>query len=319
MNKLLLQVILVACASCAGAQTNSSFAHRWKATVTVLDVGGQPVPGATVVVSYYVQPPPGRPGAGEQIEGVTDTNGVFTASHSDTTIGLGFLATKPGYYPTSKGYEFGLPFDYNPIKWSPSITLVLKTIGNPIPMYVKREETKVQKENEPVGFDLMAADWVAPYGKGVTSDFLFAVHRRIINQREYDGEVKLSFPNKGDGIVITPPEPDTGSELRTARTATESGYLPERVWHYSTHSGPESLFGYFFRVRTVLDGDGQVKTALYGKIQGDIRFYAGTIAPRAGIGFTYYLNPTPNDRNVEFDPKQNLFEHLSPNEEVREP
>jgi len=31
------------------------------------------------------------------------------------------------------------------------------------------------------------------------------------------------------------------------------------------------------------------------------------------------MNPTPNDRNVEFDPKKNLFTNLSSLEQVREP
>jgi len=35
--------------------------------------------------------------------------------------------------------------------------------------------------------------------------------------------------------------------------------------------------------------------------------------------FKYFLNPTPNDRNVEFDPKQNLFKNLSSLEEVSDP
>jgi len=37
------------------------------------------------------------------------------------------------------------------------------------------------------------------------------------------------------------------------------------------------------------------------------------------MGFDYYLNPTPNDRNVEFDPKRNLMKNLKPLEEVTEP
>ena len=64
---------------------------------------------------------------------------------------------------------------------------------------------------------------------------------------------------------------------------------------------------YFFRVRTVLDENGKVKSALYGKIYGDF------------MHFSYYLNPTPNDRNVEFDPKQNLLKKLTPLEAVTEP
>jgi hypothetical protein len=35
--------------------------------------------------------------------------------------------------------------------------------------------------------------------------------------------------------------------------------------------------------------------------------------------FTYYLNPTPNDRNIEFDPKQNLIHNLKSFERVTAP
>jgi hypothetical protein len=89
--------------------------------------------------------------------------------------------------------------------------------------------------------------------------------------------------------------------------------------HYSTTERSESVFGYFIRVRTVLGENGNVKSALYGKIRGDFRFYAGTKAPQAGMGFDYYLNPTPNDRNLEFDPKRNLMTNLKPLEGVEAP
>jgi len=79
------------------------------------------------------------------------------------------------------------------------------------------------------------------------------------------------------------------------------------------------VFGYFIRVRTELDQDSNVKSALYGKIAGNFRFYAGTIAPTSGMGFDYYLNPTPNDSNVEFDPKKNLVRDLKPLEGVSGP
>jgi hypothetical protein len=52
---------------------------------------------------------------------------------------------------------------------------------------------------------------------------------------------------------------------------------------------------YFFRVRTVMDEKGDVKSAFYGKIYGDF------------LQFTYYLNPTPNSLNMEFDTHQNLL------------
>jgi hypothetical protein len=60
-------------------------------------------------------------------------------------------------------------------------------------------------------------------------------------------------------------------------------------------------------VRTVLDEMGNIKSAHYGKIYGDF------------MQFKYYLNPTPNDRNIEFDPKRNLLKNLKAMEQVREP
>jgi hypothetical protein len=47
--------------------------------------------------------------------------------------------------------------------------------------------------------------------------------------------------------------------------------------------------------------------------------YAIGTANHPKVLFTYYLNPTPNDRNMEFDPKQNLFKDLKPMEEVKDP
>jgi len=35
--------------------------------------------------------------------------------------------------------------------------------------------------------------------------------------------------------------------------------------------------------------------------------------------FSYYFNPTPNSRNIEFDPKQNRLKNLSSLETVTAP
>jgi hypothetical protein len=64
---------------------------------------------------------------------------------------------------------------------------------------------------------------------------------------------------------------------------------------------------FYFRVRTKLDENGNVVSARYGKIYGDL------------AQFTYYFNPTLNDQNVEFNPKQNLLSGLQPLDEVSAP
>jgi hypothetical protein len=68
-----------------------------------------------------------------------------------------------------------------------------------------------------------------------------------------------------------------------------------------------------------LDENGNVKSALFGKISGNFKLYAGTIKPHSGMGFDYYLNPTPNDHNLEFDPKHNLSTNLKLLEGVNAP
>jgi len=294
----------------ASAQTVPA-THEWNVTLKVVDENGQPVSAADASVGYFS----GHKGA--SIKGKTDTNGVFAASHSAHSGLLSFAVTKTGYYRTWSEYDLG--FEYDPTKWNPTKTIILKNVGNPIPMYAKREEMKFPKEDEAIGFDLIAGDWVAPYGKGFQADMFFTVHRKIINERDYDCALAVTFPNKGDGITIAQPVPDTGSAFKTSRTATENGYEPELDLHYSHVKRPNPVFGYFIRVRTEVDQSGNVKSALYGKIPGKFRFYAGTIVPTAGMGFDYYLNPTPNDRNVEFDPKQNLIKGLKPLEQVTEP
>ena len=103
------------------------------------------------------------------------------------------------------------------------------------------------------------------------------------------------------------------------RTAPEGGYNANLDLHYSNSLRPNPVPGYFIRVRSVLDENGKLKSALYGKITDNFKFFAGTKAPHAGLGFTYYLNPTPNDRNVEFDPQKNLMKNLKPLEDVKEP
>jgi hypothetical protein len=304
-----------------------NFAHAqisepaWNATITVLDETSQPVAGANVEMSFYVKTKPGEGESGGSVQGLTDTNGVVRLSHPNTgSIGVAFQATKTGYYATTKGHEFVEFQDGDPEKWNPTMTLLLKKIGDPIAMYAKKEQAKMTKENEPVGFDLMAGNWVAPYGTGKTADIFFTVHRKITSPQEFDADLKLTFPNVGDGIAIVPPIPDTGSPLIMPHLAVETGYQSVLAWSYHNFtetSVPAS--GYFIRVRTVLDSNGNVQSALYGKIQGDVKFYVGTKAPRAGIGFQYYLNPTPNSRNVEFDRKQNLLGGLQSFEQVATP
>lgn len=74
---------------------------------------------------------------------------------------------------------------------------------------------------------------------------------------------------------------------------------------------------YFFRIRTV-EQDGRIISANYGKIKGGL-FLAPAHSKTCKVQLAYYLNPTPLDRNMEWNPKRNLFTGLSFEETPRDP
>jgi hypothetical protein len=291
--------------------------HQWTATVKVIGEDGNPIAGANVAVSYDI---PATPGADQprfgKIKGVTDDNGVFIASHTDSSWDLGVVVEKAGYYVTHSGYQFY----YDEKRRHPSFTLLLKKIGKPIPMYAKRLNTNVPALDKPVGFDLMAGDWVAPYGKGTKTDIIFTAHTEKRSEFDWDSKLTVSFPNPGDGIqefdapVLLQDATMGQSDLRSSHETPAEGYQPQWVQtmscrpHRGGYSGNrDPNHNYYFRVRTVLDSQGNILSTHYGKIYGDF------------MEFSYYLNPTPNDRNVEFDPKQDLLGGLPFDAQVRLP
>jgi hypothetical protein len=266
--------------------------HPWTATIKVIGEDGSPIVGADASVQYSIPATPGgdHPTYGE-VKGITDDNGMFSASHTDSSLGLAIIGEKSGYYTTHIGYQFY----YDEKRQNPTFKLMLKQIGKPVAMYAKSVNLGVPVFNRPVGFDLEAGDWVAPNGKGATTDFLFTVTNSTI---------VVSFPNAGDGIQGFTRDWNLGvSGLVSLHEAPIDGYQPK--YEKTQMPNPDRI--YYFRVRTVLDENGNVKSALYGKIYGDF------------MQFRYYLNPTPNDRNIEFDPKQNLLGGLQSFERVNAP
>ena len=282
--------------SCAFAQTGP-VSYEWTATMKVVDEDGNPISGAKADIGYYAHSQPAND------LGLTDTNGIFTTSHSalSTLVEVSLQADRSGYYTT--WVERMLPQKYDPAQWSYTQTLVLKKVRQPIAMYAKYITHGPPVFNTPVGYDLMVGDWVAPNGKGMTTDIIFNGKLDKKAKDDFDYTLTVSFPKPGDGIQeFTVPDSEKGSGLRSPHEAPTNGYQAQVVKTMSRHPGQgtkedmnDPNRNYFFRARTVLDENGNVINAYYGKIYGDF------------MQFTYYLNPTPNSHNIEFDPKQNLL------------
>lgn len=308
MKTIACLIISLLTGGCALAQPETTGAP-WNVTLKVVDENGQPVAGARASVGYT-----GKPLSGQVVEdsrdlereiaGLTDLDGNFTASHSDTSWNLGIDVQKAGYYSSHRGYDLSSSqSDRNP-----TFTIVLKKIGHPIPMYAKSiTYIKFPVFDKPIGYDLMAGDWVVPYGKGIDSDIFFEKEYYEKAPNDYYSRITISFPNREDGIQrFTAPEEEVGSGLRSPHEVPLTDYQSELTRETSAHPGQPSKFEYdenriyFFRT-TLSDGPH------YGKIYGDF------------MQFRYYLNPTPNDRNVEFDPKHNLLKGIKSFEQVTAP
>jgi len=306
MKKLVKIVCSTLLAWSAYAQVTNSY--TWKATLKVIDENGVAFFGASASIGFYTN------SVSTGVNGVTDTDGLFTVTHaarSENAI-VSFEAKKEGYYSILQDIDLGPP--YNLEKWSPSKTLVLKRIGKPIAMYAKWVNENPPTAGQSIGYDFMMGDWVCTGHKGITADIIFQKWAYRKSGSDYEYKVKVTFPKAGDGIQIyTIPDSEKGSGLRSPHEAPLDGYLSELNKERSAHPGqpnkndddPNRI--YLFRVRTALDQNGNVVSARYGKIYGDF------------MQFTYYYNPTPNDRNIEFDPKQNLLGGLQSFEQVSQP
>ena len=321
MNPMKMGIIILMLAS--GALGSLIAVERpFSVTLCVLDDGGRPVSGAEAGVTFENMKVASGPKHFVSPVGLSNENGRVELAGEMFLPRLAYGAEKEGYYQTTGlKYQFFEDSGRRWEPWDPTIEMVLKPIKNPVPMYAKNAELKIPEFDKPIGYDLVVGDWVAPYGAGEKSDFVFEARRSVRSDRDYEGSLTLDFSNAADGLITFNKPREDGSELRLPYLAPIDGYVAQRVWREKRQPAPDgrdkvqsdssSTMNYFFRVRTVVDGEGKVVSAYYGKIHGDIRYFIGTKAPRSGLAFTYYLNPD-GTRNVEFDPKRNLFQPAKP-------
>lgn len=285
-----------------------------KVTLHVVDEEGVPIKGARATVNFKA----GTEGNSKTER--TNSKGMATLSGSSTRF-IEYGASKEGYYPTwyQKSYtEFtGMTGLRRWQPWNETLTFVLRRIINPTALYIGNHQgkragvpLKLPGKDKEYGYDLIAEDWVKPYGQGTYSDFIFKLAGQATGRREYDYTLTLTFSNDGDGIQKYTAQPIYGSRLRLPHQAPFEGYQSELVQRQAStferfiaNDFPEDR-NYFFRVRTQKDEEGNIVSALYGKIYGNIGFAFGK---RKAVTMLYYLNPDPNDRNLESDYKKNLF------------
>lgn len=302
--------VLLLCSD-ANAQGKNKLEERAHYALKVTDELNLPVEGASLKIFNYSADDATQP------KGETDSKG-FVSILANWAILSEVSVHKVGYYPVT---SVKIPKDVQKPTQDPqkSFGVVLKSIRNPIGLHAKNLTREgagplvVPVESREVGYDLLVGDWVQPHGKGKTSDFIFFCETKFVSDSKYWRKISLRFSNKQDGVIPFEAPLHQGSSLVSDYQAPEHGYLPE--WHQVTsrseskpnESTRKEERNFYFQVRSQLDRRGNVVSAHYGKIYGDF------------MSFIYYLNPAPNDRNVEFATDKNLFQDLHWRERVSRP
>ena len=281
-----------------------------RVTVRVVDDDGQPVAEAKVaVVGFYNAVGKGK----------TDGKGCCTVTLRNASGGVDLEVDKEGFYSIyRRSYNFTDHTNGQWMPWNPTVELQLHKKSKPVPLVVKSVRgLPIPVKGQPVGYDLIGGDWVAPYGKGQTDDFVFFAESTISNKDNFSSHLRLTFSNPGDGLILRRLFWRDDYEMRLAALAPVEGYsnqwdfvlnaklnpATERREVISTATDDDN---YYFRVRTKQDEKGNVVSAIYGKIYYGISFDPGFWHEgRPGISFMYYLNPD-GTRNLEFDTHSNL-------------
>lgn len=334
MTFMLLLIPMIACAS-----FNKAYL-----TVYVVDPeNNTPLGGANVIANFvddigwraWTEPP--NP---DIAKGVTDFEGLCRLE-GRTNCGKSscWIDKAPtGYYEPAYGENVKYANRSLLGTWQPDdivVTLAVQRVEHPIPLYVQRAILDGGRNsvggfdgtNSVLRFDFVVGDWLPPEGKGEYADMTVTTEyklRDIVKDGKYRIQVfydflsRIEFSGPGNGLV----EKSTSGQncgIRI-RTASEDGYVPSKAIRFGRrrkitstvgvypqyYEDSDSDMNYCFRIRSRYDEAGTLVEAYYGKIYGDFRFKGTDKGGFTGMNFLYYLNPTPNDRNLEWDMKNNL-------------
>ena len=294
----------------------------------VVDENLTPVAGAKSMIGFAAI----ARGGEVRYDGLSDASGLFSA-RGRAQHSVMITVEKPGHYPAY--------FDRLEREKDWDIQVVLPRIINPIPLAARIAVVAkkpnpavddVEELDDTIGFDLAKGEAVAPHGAGEVADILFKLRTKFTgwryNEREmresrnhvvnrdsteqkikwfygnFAGELEILFPDSSAGIVEEKSHFLPYSRLKMPHRAPADGYGPS-LHFASTSVKPQFRdedIGYFIRTRVKRDAEGRVVSFHYAKVMTDF-----WLDPRGRVSFTYYFNPTPNDRNLEFDTRRNLL------------
>jgi hypothetical protein len=287
--------------------TGCSAIPATKTTLNVVDYEtGLPMSNAVVRTAFLLEDHWDKPDKYEKIEKNADAHGQCVLEGNDLDHYFNVRINAPEYYESlikieAKKINRALN-RWEP--WNPTIEVKMRPIKYPVPMIHKRFEWKLKIPvfNMPIGFDLEMGDWMEPYGNGRVSDFVFSVTHLV--PQEKGVHYVLAFSNPTDGIQEYQFPPDIHSDFLWPYEALAMGYVSRLDKYYvldfpKVNGAPEYNLkkdvNYLIRVRSKVDKDGNIVSACYGKIKGEI-----DITKDGEFKFEYWFNPIPNERSLEY-------------------
>ncbi len=302
-----LFVLLALCTESSRAQESFSPEYKRalqegamaKVSLHVKDDSGLPVPNADATVYYDMINKKGT-----VVCGVTDDKGVFSAEGLCADYAA-ITVTKQGYYDSRFRYSDIRSRDPERLKdgrwlpWNPTIPVVLKPVRDPVHMALSFNEIRIPNFDEPLGFDLEKHDWVSPEGKGRVADMV--VRFEPTGDDVPFRKLSVEFPGAMNGAYVR--KKDGYSILKSDYHAMTNGVYETRLANEDGMRGPAHILlgadDYLvFRIRSKVDHNGKVVSAMYGKIYGPFDYFVNS---RNKMRLISFLNPTDNDTNLEFD------------------
>ena len=276
-------------------------------------------------------------------EARTDTNGSAVVKFNCRSSDFLWHIEADGYYRSEyhrehfKGEDFIIPPAFGFVKLHEHEKrgeAILYRKKNPQPMYAYTREMDIKSPiaNGRYGFDLECFDWLPPHGKGKVADFYYIRERPDETNMTVKARWRQSsffafkngepgYPKLGDVIGRIEFDENCGAYVgkQTGCSSFPSLYRADPNQKF-LRSFPITIRGngghtvwleesdvvncgeyMVIRSRVKCDEKGNVVSANYSKILGSMG-----LVDRVGVEEAVF-NPRPNDTNLEFDPKRNLY------------
>jgi hypothetical protein len=267
----------------------------------VIDSTGRDVANAQITGQFSTDGEGARP-----FKSVTDNSGRVVLEEQCRGE-VYYAVKKEDHYDTRGQYWFLLEGedcvkDGRWIPWNPTLEVVLKEKRTPIPMLFTWETKVVVPKEKMVGFDCKTRSLVSPYGTGEVSDFMLTYSSNGKQRLNLEKRITIKFP-EDCGFIKLPK--DLFSQFPSLHEAPEDSYTQELTFEFARtptailkDEGLQDSEYFIMRSRVKRDKNGKIVSATYGKFYR-FAFDESDDGKTGYLLLQFYVNPTPNDRNLE--------------------